>query len=158
MWPILYHKGFNHEHGIVTLFWGDTVDKEIMCAVHGQENMEAVFAFTSCIKKLDLTDTETIILATLSIFFTDKCPLLCPKQVETIQELMTETLSYLLQQVHPERRHRLAHCLLSLRELRTISDIFRKMEHRFVTMWGDTVDMPPLFREMWSPCSSVQDL
>jgi len=70
MWPILYHKGFNHEHRIVTLFWGDTVDMETMCAIHGQENMEAVFTFTSCIKKLNLTDEETIILAALSIFFT----------------------------------------------------------------------------------------
>jgi len=75
-----------------------------------------------------------------------------------MQELMTETLSYLLQKMHPERRHQLAHCLLSLRELRTLSSVFRKMEHKFVMMWGDKIDIPPLFREMWSPCSPVYDL
>lgn len=73
MWPILYHKGFNHEHRIVTLFWGDTVDMETMCAIHGPENMEAVFKFTSRVKKLDLTYPETVLLAVLSIFFTGKC-------------------------------------------------------------------------------------
>ncbi|KAI0228749.1 Nuclear hormone receptor E75 [Lamellibrachia satsuma] len=151
MWPILYHKGFNHEHRIVTLFWGDTVDMETMCAIHGPENMEAVFKFTSRVKKLDLTYPETVLLAVLSIFFTDKCPLVCPTRVETIQELMTETLSYLLNQVQSSSPHRLAQCLLVLRELRNVSNVFRNMEDKFLTTWADKVDIPPLFREMWSP-------
>ena len=46
---------------------------ETMCAIHGPENMEAVFKFTSRVKKLDLTYSETVLLAVLSIFFTGKC-------------------------------------------------------------------------------------
>lgn len=76
---------------------------------------------------------------------------MCPTRVETIQELMTETLSYLLNQVQSSNPHRLAQCLLILRELRNVSNVFRNMEDKFLMTWADKVDIPPLFREMWSP-------
>ena len=66
---ILSHKAFNHERRLVTFAWGDTLDFDSLSKMHSGDLMEAVFAVSWRIQKLDLGRTETVLLSCIALFF-----------------------------------------------------------------------------------------
>ncbi|KAI0228748.1 hypothetical protein LSAT2_020805 [Lamellibrachia satsuma] len=150
MFIIMSHKAFNYEHGLVTFFWGKTMDIQKLSTLHSEDFLHALFTVTSRIQKLKLCQTETVILSCISVFFPDRCELKCPEKVEESQHLMIETFSYLLEKMHPEDPHRLAQCLLLFPELRSLSMLFSKEEENFTMTWNDKVELPSLLCELWS--------
>ncbi|KAK2173517.1 hypothetical protein NP493_870g02075 [Ridgeia piscesae] len=145
------HNAFNHQHGLFTFFWGETMDVEKLSTLHSMEFIEALLTVSAHIQKLELSQTETIILSCIPLFFTDRCKLKCPEKAEEGQRLMLETFSYLLGKMHPEDPMRLAQCLLLFPELRSCSILFSKEEENFTVTWNDKVNFPPLLYELWSP-------
>ena len=70
MFALLSHKAFNIEHGLVTFFWGETIDIERLSTLQSVEFLDTMFSVSARIQKLDLSQTETIILSCIALFFT----------------------------------------------------------------------------------------
>ena len=66
---ILGHNNVNCKHRRFSLFWGEIIGADTFDMMHSEELVEAMLALSMRFQKLDLSQTETIILSCVALFF-----------------------------------------------------------------------------------------
>ncbi|CAL1548610.1 unnamed protein product [Lymnaea stagnalis] len=103
-WLLGAYQGYNPKLDTTMMPNGTCYHKEELKMLYTEEYIELIFHISSILQKSNLLPEEIVILKTICLTYTDRCPLNDRQAVEKIQNLMLVCLEHLIRKNHPPDR------------------------------------------------------
>lgn len=150
VWMILCHRAFNPEHKLYVSQSDRICSFEEMTKLNDYDFVESIFSVQRRIKRLNLTQEESCMLAAFALMLTDDCVITDTAIADKSQDVLLKCLFCLFQKRQSNGRMRFAEVISCMVQLRTVKKEHSKAEEKLVKDWVGEIEFPPLLYEIWS--------